>query len=87
MMVCSRHAAFMAMLTLLSGCGYTHEEMVAKDRHIATLTRDLGLAREQLAEDKATFDQTWAEVFRLHDEVARLSTPMGCSANVGPVRR
>jgi len=70
-------------MMFIAGCGHTDEEMAGKDQRIAKLTADLGLARAQLADDKATFDQSWAEVFRLHDEVQRLAgASMGCS--IGP---
>jgi hypothetical protein len=69
----TRWASRLAALVVLAGCGHTEEEMADKERNIAQLTADLTLARQQIAEDRATFERTSVEVKQLADEASRLT--------------
>src|ERR1700722_19092405 len=53
-------------------CGHSEEEMMAKEREIQQLTAELRLAKEQLAQDKSTFERTSSEITALRDAAQKL---------------
>jgi hypothetical protein len=57
-----------------TACGYSEEEMAAKDREITRLRAALATTREQLAQDEVTFEATSLRIDDLRDEVGRLAS-------------
>jgi chemotaxis protein MotB len=54
---------------LLGGCGFSTEEMQAKDREIEKLNAELKTAKAQLASDQSKFNETQTELEHLRDQL------------------
>jgi chemotaxis protein MotB len=65
--------AVVAALALSSvGCGYSQDEMNAKQREIDTLTADLKAARQQIADDQKKYGEASAQAEKLRAELKKM---------------
>jgi hypothetical protein len=65
--------AAVAAAAALVACGYTEEEMAAKNRQIEALRAEARLAQQEIARDEESNASAAAQLSALGDEVSRLS--------------